>query len=848
MTNLRKVSGYNIGLDLGTGSVGWAVTDLDGDLLYFNGKPTWGSRIFPSAETAAGTRMNRGQRRRYVRRRWRLNLLQSLFSAEMSSVDADFFTRLNQSRLLKEDRAEECQEYRWPFFNGSDFTEADYYNKFPTIYHLRVWLMETDEKADLRLVYLAFHNIVKARGNFLHQDNPSLSSSKADMGDSVLHLCNSLSDWCASNESEPTLDREEIQRALENATLSRGQKQEIVQRLLGIPKTKDKDPAKVLSQAFVGFKTDFGKLFSSEAESPKFKLSEDEKVDAYRESLSDDDLPLFDAACEVYSSFVLMGILSSGSEPITSGALQNATGRTISYCKVREYEKYKADLRLLKDLVREYAPKQYNSFFRGEFYPTLNGKRNMYDPAKAKGYTRYDVKRGSAYDDFVKETKKLFEGTKAVEDPRYQQMISEFDEDNFLRRLKTSDNGSIPYQLHLEEMDAVINNQGRYYPFLIEEKEKLESLVSFRIPYYVGPLTQKNAAKKPNSDEARFAWAKRLPGKNGEIVYPWNWDQVIDKNSAAHAFINRMTSDCTYLLEEPVLPKCSLLYEEFCVLNELNGARYSVDGDDWRRFDYADRRGIIEDLFYERRTVTYKAVEDWLRRSRGWAKAHVRGGQGETKFESTLNSYRFFCKDVFRTNELPGQDLSIVETIILWNTLFEDRSILKEELQRHFGEDSPDPRLSNEQIKAICRKRFTGWGKLSEKLLVGLKAQTDNGPKSIMDVMREGDPAAGGRSRAMVFMEVLHEENLGFEKLIERENEEKLSGMGALSIDELPGSPALRRTVNQATRIVKEITRIAGHAPNNVFIETTRDEDDRNKGRRTRRRYETIKEAVDAFR
>ena len=31
--------------------------------------------------------------------------------------------------------------------------------------------METDEKADIRLVYLALHNIVKHRGNFLQQEN-----------------------------------------------------------------------------------------------------------------------------------------------------------------------------------------------------------------------------------------------------------------------------------------------------------------------------------------------------------------------------------------------------------------------------------------------------------------------------------------------------------------------------------------------------------------------------------------------------------------------------------------------------------------------------------------------------
>lgn len=43
--NLRNVGEYNIGLDIGTGSVGWAVIDSDGEICHFKGKPTWGSRL-----------------------------------------------------------------------------------------------------------------------------------------------------------------------------------------------------------------------------------------------------------------------------------------------------------------------------------------------------------------------------------------------------------------------------------------------------------------------------------------------------------------------------------------------------------------------------------------------------------------------------------------------------------------------------------------------------------------------------------------------------------------------------------------------------------------------------------
>ena len=166
--NLRNVEGdYSIGLDMGTGSVGWAVADEEGELLHFKKQPTWGSRLFEGAESAAAARTPRGQRRRYVRRRWRLDLLQGLLQEEVEKVDPDFFLRLRQSRLVNDDPIKTTSSYRWPIFNDGDFTEVDYYEQFPTIYHLRAHLMETDVQADIRHVYLALHKYSEVPRQFL---------------------------------------------------------------------------------------------------------------------------------------------------------------------------------------------------------------------------------------------------------------------------------------------------------------------------------------------------------------------------------------------------------------------------------------------------------------------------------------------------------------------------------------------------------------------------------------------------------------------------------------------------------------------------------------------------------
>ena len=835
--NLRNCKcEYSIGLDMGTGSVGWAVVDENGKLLHFKKQPTWGSRLFDSAQPASEARVHRGQRRRYVRRRWRLDLLQGLFKDEIDKVDPEFFTRLNMSRLVEGD----------PIFNGDDFTIDDYYKRFPTIYHLRKWLMETDEKADLRLVYLAMHNIVKHRGNFLRQDEKNLKSSNADPSKATAEFFSAFKAWCESRDmDEPTDKKSQLSKVLINENkLNRSTLAQEIVPLVTVPEADgldQKKASKAVANAMVGLAAEFKDIFGDFAcEKTKISLGSEEDLDALKESCPDDCLGLLEALCGVYSAFVLQGLLSY------------APGESISANMIAKYEQYAKDLATLKKLVRDYCPREtYEPFFRGETYHELDpddpSKDYSYD--KAQGYTAYNLHK-LGYDDFKKAVEKLLKDTGAETDERYLDMVARFERQQFLRRLKTSDNGAIYYQLHLEELKAIIENQGRFYPFLKDDSEKLTSLVSFRIPYYVGPLTGRNARKDARG-ENRFQWSERRSGMEDVAITPWNWDQVIDKNKSAEKFIMRMTGDCTYLAGKKTLPKCSLLYEEFCVLNELNGVRWSEDNDKWFRFSKEQRQGIIRDLFHRCKTVRYDAIANWLVREGYANNAHVKGGQGVSALESKLSSWFFFAKDVLHVDDIvPGTKLyDDVETIILLNTLFEDRGILKEKLEAEFG-PAGSGLLDAAQIKAICKKRFTGWGRLSREFLTGIKVNAANGRRiSIMDVLRDGNPNSTRHvGETMVMMEALHDEDLGFQKAIDAMNRSYYAEHGSeMGVNDLPGSPAIRRSLNQAIRIVDEIVGIAGRAPANVFIEVTRDEDEKKKGKRTRRRYDQLKDALEAF-
>ena len=50
---------YFMGFEIGTGSVGWAVTDLDYNLIKINRKPAWGTVLFETSEDAETRRLNR---------------------------------------------------------------------------------------------------------------------------------------------------------------------------------------------------------------------------------------------------------------------------------------------------------------------------------------------------------------------------------------------------------------------------------------------------------------------------------------------------------------------------------------------------------------------------------------------------------------------------------------------------------------------------------------------------------------------------------------------------------------------------------------------------------------------
>lgn len=162
----KEYGDYYLGLDIGTDSVGWSVTDKHYKLLKFNGKTMWGIRLFDSGNTAEERRTYRSARRRQARRVERIKLLQDLFSEEVSKRDISFFERLKDSRFYAEDKKIRQKN---TIFNDVDYNDIDYHREYPTIYHLRKAFLDGKKITDVRLLYLAMANIIKKRGHFLFE-------------------------------------------------------------------------------------------------------------------------------------------------------------------------------------------------------------------------------------------------------------------------------------------------------------------------------------------------------------------------------------------------------------------------------------------------------------------------------------------------------------------------------------------------------------------------------------------------------------------------------------------------------------------------------------------------------
>ena len=769
---------YYIGLDIGTNSVGWAVTDTEYNIPDFNRKAMWGIHLFNEGQTAEARRLKRCQRRRLDRRNQRITLLRELFDKEVCKVDPNFFQRMNESNLhLGDGNKTQVNS----LFDDEKYKDKDFHKNYPTMYHLRYELMTSKEKHDIRLVYLALHHIVKYRGHFLFEvsSEEGMPDFKSVLGE-YIDIVNDLT------ESDFSIDliSDDVNSIL-SGSMGIKEKERELNKLFAAENNVQKAFLKLLTGGSVKISSLFEGIESKDSISLK-DSNFDDNIDDLEAKIGEENIEVVKLAKSIVDWVALNRILQ-GSD-------------SISKSKIKDYDQHKQDLKLLKKSIKEIVPEKYEEVFRKS--EEKKGALNNYCSYSGKTKKKYMSVARCSQEEFCKYLlNKVFKGKESEMDTGMLERLK----DNTFMPLQTVKNNSIfPNSCHLEEMKHILSNAELHYPFLKEKdgdgitvSEKIVKICQFRIPYFVGPLN----SNSPNS------WIKR---DDTVSVRPWNFEKVVDLNESAERFMNNLVSQCTYLIGEQVLPKNSILYSKFTLLNELNNISINSE-----RIAPEMKQKLYEDKFLNsesNRRITKSSVRDYFV-SMGMCVKDSEIGGIDLEIKSSLASYHKLKSVIGEKIE----DSSLAEDIIRIITVFGgDRKQLKAKLYETYKGV-----LTEGEIESLTRIKFEGWGRLSGKFLTGIT---------------HTDPVT---ERSMNIITALKETNCNLQELLSgnytyvdkiNEHNSVLEGKTGESygdlVEKLYVSPAVKRGIWRSVRIVKELVKIIGHKPAKIFIETTRKPDE----------------------
>ncbi|TDM12137.1 type II CRISPR RNA-guided endonuclease Cas9 [Macrococcus lamae] len=789
---VNRKSSYILSLDIGTASVGYSAMDYQFNILKYHNKDAIGVLTFESANTAMERRLQRGARRRYNRRIKRLGLLQEVLVPLVKNPNFYKYEKISQWKNINHD------------FQGKSLTEVLKYlgeneREYPTIYHLQNAILNEKKKFDPELIYIALYHLVKYRGHFLF-DQLDLSQRTGNEG--VNDLKELIESFETLNEINLKIDDSELEKFYKILKQDESTRNDRWKQLSKLHKALSEVFRMLLGMTFKEFGLFVGMENYEELKEEKksYTLTGD-FTESMSEQLTQEQRDFIDLGNKVYMSLVLEEILKNAA--------------CISESKVNDYNRFKEELKNVKDII--YKKDKTKKLFTDIFVSSKEAIRNYEELPNDENYKklclfdRYLKHPKTKYEELKKELKKHID-----DNHPYSQKL---EEDKLLRVLNTVDNSSIPMQNNLYEAEIILKNQQQYHKEITDEMiGKVLSLIRFRIPYYVGPLVKQ-------SDNQKFGWMVR---ESNERITPWNFDKIINRSVSAEKFIRKMTNKCTYLINEDVLPKHSLLYQEMEVLNELNGIQIRPENAAKHkkyRLESNIKKYVFDEIFKKNKTVTHKTLLDKMKKTEHRLhfysvdeKLKIFGTQDETKFTSKLSTYQDMNRII---GDIEG-NYEMIEELVLWITIFEDKKILAEKIEKSY------PELTKNQVEALKKLNYSGWGRVSSRLL-----NTDYRGHSVINLLRRTDQN---------FMEIITSKDYGFKDFIADENHIEHQLVRYNDVAALATSPALKKGIWNTLEIVRELVSIFGE-PSEIVMEFAREDGEKGKKQKSRKQIweDTIK-------
>lgn len=777
-----------VGYDIGITSVGWALIGKDGDKYNLIED---GSVLFDEAIEASEARTSRSARRNRRRKTWRLDQLKDAFDdfgvIKKSELALKGYTNFSATHKTNKDGE-----------LGLDKSlEAIDFNKFPTIYHLRQYAL--NNKVSKRELFLCLQNIVKTRGHFLLDGKVDfLSGKNVDKELIVEDICNIL---IANFDLE---DNQELKDIISNRVDCIRKKQKVAD-------IKDFEDIENVICNFVlkfvqdkGFKKEFNTILNEryadidlDESFNKFKVSEIYKEGQLVIAVPEIFTSIFDNLYNIYNNINLL--LQLNDDYITQGehidyicqldALSHDMVVELNAI-VRNQLKDSSSVKL-SDVVEQYL------FEHG--YNT--DEENIEEFIKKEINSRIQFNKTTVKNTFSEKDRKPFKADTEISD------ILPLDS------IKNNVTHNFPNGLYVKEALDILNAQG------ITDKEfinVIKEVVSAKIPYYMGPITN-------NREQSKNSWLEYANNEPKKMKYSYNYMKekgLFDEEKSIKNWKNAMISHCTYLPEEFALPKESFIMQIFSILNELNN--FKVKDEDERALTKDEKIKVLNDIFlnekYKGKTIKCSDVEELLNiKNYGSKKGNY------DSFNNKLTLYFDIVKvaphlkivdiekEVFYDRK--KDKLNTIEEIILNLNLLDDTANKFNE----FMDKSKNYNLTETQANVLSNLNTTKFGSISRKLILDYNIEIDGESKTMLEWLLEYDKEQMG---------ILTASNLSTDKyarLLDSNGYKlDLSLLVENGKSRLPISRTVLKALNVCMKVHNKITQLYG-IPNKVILETTRE-------------------------
>ena len=395
-----------------------------------------------------------------------------------------------------------------------------------------------------------------------------------------------------------------------------------------------------------------------------------------------------------------------------------------------------------------------------------------------------------------------------------------------IRVIKNLEN-SFPNGMYIKEARAILKKQQEFNPKITDEFiEVCESIISARIPYYIGPLNERGTN----------AWVS----KNGKIKYSYDYSMKhntpVNEAESIRSWKERMISRCTYLPEFYALPKGSFIGETFSIVNGINVLTASDGVGEAYHLTRNDKIKLFDSLFLNKKNVSYSEIAETLGLSSFGTRKSKEGScnNGYTLYHSIVNEMPELKLDSITEIFTNPDKITKIEDIILAVNLYDEQKTRIE----YFVNSMNIPEETAAKISKLKSKSFYSFSK--EFIM---QQPMDPEGHTLMELLFEDNSSKFTNEQMTRITNAMDKDGVYYDFTANKYEKKIIENGGNLDVNLLfennkpviPISRPVIRALNEAMKVYTAHIDAYG-VPDRVVIETARDMKDH-----TEEKQQTVK-------